>query len=131
MLAVNIGLAHRYPLWELVEPGFSFSRTAEDRVHQAVIDSIPEEASATVPAFLAPHMTQRDNLHILGYVSPATDYVAFAPARTTGRTRRTPTAGWRSTEEYRPIRRLGSWQVWQHRGAGPPSNSAGLGGKTP
>jgi uncharacterized membrane protein len=79
ILAANLALASRFPLWTLVSPGVSFSPSASDRAHQRAIDAVPPDASATVPAPLLPHMSQRSDIYVLGYPSPSTDYVVFVP----------------------------------------------------
>jgi uncharacterized membrane protein len=117
MLAVGIGLAHSYPLWRLVEPGFSLSATAEDRAADRAIAAVPAGASATVPAPQLPHMSDRSGIYLLGYPSPATDYVLFAPAA----------LGWpdpayaqrwldQHRAGYRQVYDSDGWIVWRRSG---------------
>jgi uncharacterized membrane protein len=114
MLAINLGLAHGYPLWTLVEPGFSLAATSGDRAAQRAIAQVPDDASATVPAPQLPHMSGRSEIYLLGYPSPETEYVLFAPAA----------FGWPdpayATEwldahrpNYRPIYKRDGWVVWR------------------
>jgi uncharacterized membrane protein len=116
MLAVNIGLAHRFPLWRLAEPGFSLSASATDAAAERAIDRVPGDASATVPASQAPHMSGRSQIHLLGYPSPKVDYVLFAPAA----------IGWpdpvfarqwlhQNRPAYRPVYDRDGWVVWERR----------------
>lgn len=79
MLAINVGLANGYPLWRLVQPGFSLSATATDRAAERALAEVPGDASATVPAPQLPHMSDRSQIYLLGYPSPTTDYVVFEP----------------------------------------------------
>jgi uncharacterized membrane protein len=79
MLAVNLGLAHRYPLWTLVEPGFSLSATETDRAAQRALDVVPDGASATAAAAMLPYLSRRDDIYLFGYPSPQNEYVVFAP----------------------------------------------------
>jgi uncharacterized membrane protein len=114
MLAVNVAIAPSYPLWRLVRPGFSLSATASDRAAQRAISQVPADAPATVPAPQLPHMSERSQIYLLGYPSPATEYVLFAPAA----------LGWpdpayarRWLDEhrasYRSIYSRDGWVVWR------------------
>lgn len=114
ILAINLGLATGYPLWTLVKPGFSLSATASDRAAERAMSQIPENASATVPAPQLPHMSGRSEIYLLGYPSPETDYVLFAPAA----------LGWpdpayarhwldRHRSSYRLIYDRDGWVVWR------------------
>ena len=116
MLAVNVGLAHRFPLWRLVEPGFSLSASATDRSAERAIEQVPSAASATAPASQAAHMSERSQIHLLGYPSPKTEYVLFAPAA----------LGWpdpvfarqwldQNRPSYRVAYSRDGWVVWQRR----------------
>jgi uncharacterized membrane protein len=114
MLAVNIGLAHSYPLWRLVQPGFSLSATASDRAAERALAEVPGDASATIPAPQLPHMSERSQIYLFGYPSPETDYVVFAPGA----------LGWpdpvyerqwldKHRDAYRPIYNRDGWVVWK------------------
>jgi uncharacterized membrane protein len=116
MLAVNVGLAHRFPLWKLVEPGFSLSASPTDRAAERAIEEVPGGASATAPASQVAHMSERSQIHLLGYPSPQTEYVLFAPAA----------LGWpdpvfarqwldQNRSGYRVAYSRDGWVVWRRR----------------
>jgi uncharacterized membrane protein len=116
MLAVNVGLAHRFPLWRLVEPGFSLSATASDQAAKRALAEVPGDASVTVPAPQLPHMSERAGIYLLGYPAPATEYVVFQPGL----------LGWPDPEyerrwldsrraSYRPVYRRDGWVVWMRK----------------
>jgi hypothetical protein len=116
MLAVNLALAHNYPLWKLVEPGFGFSQTEAERTAQGALDVIPGDASVTATAPLLPHLSRRDDIYLFGYPSPQNDYVVFAPG----------SLGWpdpayerqwldRNRAAYRVLYDEGGWVVWKRR----------------
>jgi uncharacterized membrane protein len=116
MLAVNVGLAHRYPLWTLVEPGFSLSATESDRAVQRALDVVPSDASVIAAAGLLPHLSRRDDIYLFGYPSPQNEYVVFAPGA----------LGWpdpvyerqwlrQNRAAYDTIYDRDGWVVWQRR----------------
>jgi uncharacterized membrane protein len=116
ILAINVGLAHSYPLWRLVQPGFSLAATDTDLAAQRAIDQVPGSASATVTASQAPHMSDRNQIYLLGYASPQTDYVLFPPGA----------IGWpdpayaqqwlqQNRPAYRQVYDRGGWVVWQRK----------------
>jgi uncharacterized membrane protein len=116
MLAVNLALAHNYPLWKMVEPGFSFSQTpAEQSAHRA-LDVIPGDASVTASAQLLPHLSRRDDIYLFGYPSPQNEYVIFAPGA----------LAWpdpvyeqqwldQNRAAYRVVHDEGGWVVWKRK----------------
>jgi uncharacterized membrane protein len=116
LLASNLIIARDYPLWKLVEPGFSFSATSADRAAQRALDVVPGDASATVPAAQLPHMSRRDDIYLFGYPSPQNSYVVFAPGA----------LGWpdpayerqwlqQNKAAYRVVYDRDGWVVWRRR----------------
>jgi uncharacterized membrane protein len=114
ILAMNVWIARDFPLWTMVEGGFSLSATETDRAAERALDVIPGGASATVPAPQLPHASERSQIYLLGYPSPQTDYVLFDPSM----------IGWpdpayarqwlaRNRAAYQPIYRRDGWIVWR------------------
>ncbi len=100
-----------------LRPGFSLSATDADRVNQGVVNAIPNDASVTAAAPLAPHLSNRDEIYLLGYEAPSTDYVAFAPAAVSFPDPEFAQE-WldQRRSDYRQVYRDGTWMVWRRLG---------------
>jgi uncharacterized membrane protein len=116
LLVSNVIVARDFPLWRLVQPGFSLSETATDRAAQRALDVVPAGASVTVPASQLPHMSQRNDIYLFGYPSPQNQYVVFAPQA----------LGWpdpvyerqwldQNRASYRTVFNREGWVVWRRK----------------
>jgi uncharacterized membrane protein len=77
ILLANVGLAARYPLRRLVEPGF-YELTAEQRAAADAVALLPrhDESVATEEDFL-PHLSERSDIYLLRPGTPLTDWIVY------------------------------------------------------
>jgi uncharacterized membrane protein len=65
------------PLWRLLSPNV-YRLTTSQRAGEAVVRSVPRDATVATQAAIAPHMTHRDGIYLIDDKTPDTDYVIAA-----------------------------------------------------
>lgn len=83
MVFASLGIAKKFPLWQITQPGFSLARTHTDEIaREQAIHLVPPGASVTTSASMLPHFAERRQIYLLGQapLAPETDYVVANPS---------------------------------------------------
>ena len=67
-------LPGRLPLWRLFRPAH-YTLTSSDRDGYALLSMVPPEASVVAQAAIAPHLSRREQIHVLGDGAPDAEFI--------------------------------------------------------
>ena len=84
MVAGGLVLFTRFPLSDVFRGGF-YQSTRAERAYAGAIAAVPDDASVMAQDWFVPHLSARDDVHLISPRAPITDYIVADignPART-------------------------------------------------